>query len=491
MREQFEYIRQNEEVRRNLIDMKAELKGGKGQEELKELFEKDPEVLLDLLKDPDAKVRKNGALVLGKLGTESCREALWRAYREENQRFVRGAYLEALKGCDCSKYQKELKERREELLREEQTIETRKHQREELSALDSLIYACEKPVKHEFTGITRDSDVVLITHRDYREATARQITAGHVVFLRSGLKVLGADLEELLSIRTFQELLFCMDVEDLQKDTIVQQLATSNLKQLLKEYHQEGGPFFFRIECKSRMEPEERIRFTKKLAADLEYQTGGMLVNSTTDYELELRLVETKTGGFYPLLKLYTLPDHRFRYRKNSVAASIKPVRAALFMELARPWLKEGARVLDPFCGVGTMLLERNYLAHGDTLYGVDQYGPAIGGARENARIAGVPAHFVNRDFLDFTHEYPFDEIVTNFPVKGGSITGHQLEFLYGKFFEKAERLLKPEGFILLYSHDRAFVKRQLREHKAMKLLKEWPMGGREESWLYAIRYEP
>lgn len=491
MREQFEYIKENQELRRNLIDMKAELKNGKGLEELKGLFERDPKTLLDLLQSQDAKVRKNAALVLGYLGTKSCREALWRAYEEEAQRFVRSAYLEALKGCDCSEYLEKLKRRKKELLREEQTLETRKHQQEELGALNALIYAYAKPKKHEFTGVSRASDVVLITHRDYREITARQITTGRITLLRSGLKVLGANLEELLSIRTFQELLFCIDVQELQKDAAAEQLAGSNLEGLLRELHGGDGTFLFRIECKSHMELEQRIRFTKKLAAELEYRTGGILVNSTTDYELELRLIETKDGGFYPFLKLYTLPDQRFRYRKNSIAASIRPVQAALFMELARPWLKEGARVLDPFCGVGTMLLERNYLSHGDTLYGVDQYGQAIAGARENAKIAGVPAHFVNRDFLDFTHEYLFDEIVTNFPIKGGSLTGHQLEFLYGKFFEKAETLLKPQGFVLLYSHDRAFVKRQLREHKAMKLLKEWPMGGREESWLYGIRYEP
>lgn len=491
MREQFEYIKQNQELRQNLIAMKAELRETKGQEELKELFEKEPEVLLGLLNDTDAKVRKNAAFLLGSLGTESCRESLWKAYHKETQRFVRGAYLEALKGCDCLKYLNQLKLRREELLREEQTEENRKHQMEELGALNALIYEYEKPGKHEFTGLLRPSDVVLITHRDYREVTARQITKGRKVLLRAGVKVLGADLEELSSIRTIQEYLFCLNAEEIKRETVAQQLAGSDLMSLLRELHQGDGPFFFRIECKSRMDSGQRITFTKKLAAELEHRTGGALVNSTTDYELELRLVETKAGGFYPLLKLYTLPDHRFRYRKNSVAASIRPVRAALFMELARPWLREGAQVLDPFCGVGTMLLERNYLAHGDTLYGVDQYGPAIAGARENAEIAGVPAHFVNRNFLDFTHEYPFDEIVTNFPVKGGNLTGHQLEFLYGKFFEKAAELLRPEGFVLLYSHDRAFVKKQLREHKAMKLLKEWPMGGREESWLYAIRYEP
>ena len=42
---------------------------------------------------------------------------------------------------------------------------------------------------------------------------------------------------------------------------------------------------------------------------------------------------------------------------------------------------------------------------------------------------------------------------------------------------------------MLLYSHDPVFVRRQMREHKGMELLKEWPMGGKEESRLFAIRY--
>lgn len=202
-----------------------------------------------------------------------------------------------------------------------------------------------------------------------------------------------------------------------------------------------------------------------------------------------MRLIETKEGGFYPLLKLYTLPEKRFSYRKNHVAASIRPVQAALMMELARPYLKEEARVLDPFCGVGTMLLERNYLLHADTLYGVDLYGEAIQGARENAQIAKVPIHFIHRDFFTFTHEYPFDEIVTNLPVKGKNCTGHELDFLYRKFFDQAETLLKPGGRLFLYSHDKSFVKKQLREHKSMKLLKEWQMNDREDSWFYGIQY--
>lgn len=492
MREQFEAVRQGREIRRSLISMKEELKTPKKRQELMELFREEPEILLSLFQEEDPKIRKNAALVLGNLGTEACREAVWEAYQREEKRFVKSAYPEALQGCDCSGILRQLQERKRELLKEEQTPETQKHQQEELLALNALLAKYERSKAHLFTGDSRPCDVVLITHRDYREVTREQIVTGETVLLRSGVKVLGGSLEELLKIRTFRELLFCLDIQgELERDRLAEQLAASNLLELLEELHEGSGPFRFRIDCKSPMTLEQRSSFTKRLAARLEVLTGGRLVNSTSDYEAELRLLETKTGSFYGFLKLYTLPDRRFVYRKNHVAASIRPELAALCMELASPWLKENARVLDPFCGTGTMLIERNYRVHADTLYGVDVYGPAVAGARENAETARMPVHFINRDFRDFTHEYFFDEIVTNFPTKGKNMNGHDLEVLYEKFFQRAERLLCPGGFMLLYTHDRNFVRRQMKEHPGMKLLHEWPMGGREESWLCGLRYEP
>mgnify|MGYP002245200123 CR=1 FL=1 len=62
----------------------------------------------------------------------------------------------------------------------------------------------------------------------------------------------------------------------------------------------------------------------------------------------------------HQFLKLYTIPMQRFSYRKNVVAASIHPSLAAMLVSLAKPYLKENAQILDPFCGVGTMLIERD-----------------------------------------------------------------------------------------------------------------------------------
>jgi len=52
----------------------------------------------------------------------------------------------------------------------------------------------------------------------------------------------------------------------------------------------------------------------------------------------------------------------RFDYRKGSVAASIHPSAAAMLLMLAKPYLRKNAQLLDPCCGVGTMLVERHRL---------------------------------------------------------------------------------------------------------------------------------
>ena len=72
------------------------------------------------------------------------------------------------------------------------------------------------------------------------------------------------------------------------------------------------------------------------------------LANSTTDYEIEIRLIEAKDGSFVPFLKLYSMKMKRFAYRKNAIAMSIHPATAAMLMYLAKPYLKENAQILDP-----------------------------------------------------------------------------------------------------------------------------------------------
>ena len=54
----------------------------------------------------------------------------------------------------------------------------------------------------------------------------------------------------------------------------------------------------------------------------------------------------------------------------------------------------------------------------------------------------------------------------------------------------EGEELLAEGGRIDSFTpSDKNFDKKQLREHKSMKLLKEWLIHDREESWFFAIEY--
>lgn len=124
----------------------------------------------------------------------------------------------------------------------------------------------------------------------------------------------------------------------------------------------------------------------------------------------------------------------------------------ALILELSREWLTKGAQVLDPFCGVGTMLVERTKILPADPLYGVDVYGEAIEKGRENAELAGIPIHFINRDILDFTHDYLFDEIISDMPGTGRSKDKGQILDLYERFLKKVPQFFeKPWNLRTVY----------------------------------------
>ena len=74
-------------------------------------------------------------------------------------------------------------------------------------------------------------------------------------------------------------------------------------------------------------------------------------------------------------------------------------------------------------------------------------------------------ANYIHRDFMDFKHEYLFNEIITNMPVRGMK-TKQEMDEFYGAFFEKAKTHLTRDGVIIMYTNEIGFVKKQLRLHK-------------------------
>lgn len=482
----YEAIKNGEDVRQNLSKFRQCMK----EEAVPE--QADTSVFIGLLSAEDPKERKNAALVLGDLGAQEALKPLYEAYEKEEKKFVKSSYLSAIGKLDAGGLIEELKHIYRELGECSPKEEDKKHVNTQLKELDRILAKYGERKKHTFTGYDRENVVILTTGKDFYDVTARQVVCGKTKPHPLGVLVATRDLKPLLSIRTYRELLFVVPHKrEIGTDAkeAGEILADCGLLPLLLECHDSGAPFFFRIEVRSTMSPDEKTAFVKKVAAVIEEKTDRQLINSATDYEVELRLIQTRSGRFFPCVKLQTIPMKRFAYRKMSIAASIHPAQAALIMQLVKPYLKEDAQIMDPFCGVGTMLIERNKLVPAREMYGIDLFGEAIAKARENTQNAGDRIWYINRDFFDFTHDYKFDEIITDMPPRGKK-TKEEQDAFYARFFAKAKEHLEREAVLILYSNEIGFIKKQLRLDGSYKLLQEYCMRKKDGYYVFVIGYK-
>lgn len=489
IREQYECLKQGQDLRKNLIELKQELKEEAVRKEFLAILQGDYSLLAGMLEESDPKVRKNAALVLGKLGQDENVPLLYQAYEKEQKLFVKSDYLKALSELDCSACMGGLKKRLAQLEAYRPAVEEEKHIREELSALRKLVDKDTAHRKHQFQGYKDAWEVILTTGKKYQQITAAQIREGKVTTLKSGVRVYTNRIKSVLRIPTYRELLFPLNVKRIPGEPreAAKALAHSDLLKLLQKAHGEEDVFYFRLSLHSPRALDQRSAFVKKCSFVLEQETGGKLKNSASDYELEIRLMENREGEFLPLVKLFTFGEERFPYRKHTVASSIKPEQAALIARLAKSYMAEQAQVLDPFCGVGTLLIERDQVCPAKVMYGVDIFGEAIAKAKENTELAGKEVYYINRDFFEFTHKYLFDEIITDMPERGKKSRA-ELDELYAAFFDRAGQLLEEQGVIIVYCNEKNYIKKQLRLHKEFTLLREFSMDEKENYFLFIIR---
>ena len=483
---------ENKNVRTNLSNLRQMIKDTEKKAALYAQVEKQEALFLSFLKSEDAKTRKNAALLFGDLAYQNAIEALYAAYISEMTLFVKASYLQAMAELEVSEKLAELKVKLTQLLELEVEPENKKHMDEEIRALRKIIIQAEGIRRHipELSG--KKVKVILFTNRTQRETIRRTIDCGEASVHPLGVLVETEKLDTLMQLRTYRELVFPLEIEGYLSDDPVEaakKLWDSGILSLLDNLHKEKGEYYFRIECKSAMDLEKRSAFTRKLAAELEGVSQGQLINSTSDYEVELRLIANKEGLFFPCVRLLTIKNPRFAYRKNAIAASIHPSTAALIMELAKDYLKEDAQIMDPFCGVGTMLIERNKKVPAREMYGTDIFGEAIAFARENTELAQMRVNYIHRDFMDFKHDYLFNEIVTNMPLRGQK-SKQEMDTFYGAFFEKAKTHLTKDAVIIMYTNEIGFVKKQLRLHKEYSLLQETCLQPKNDFYLLIMGYK-
>ena len=484
-----ERLNHNIEIRQTLSQIRKEMKDSEKKELLLSWIQDGSLDLTPFLTKEDAITRKNTALLIGDSSLSSYLDVLFEAYEKEETLFVRESYLTAMKSMDASAYLPQLKERLCVLSGNEMSIENQKHLQKELRALTELILTLEKPSIHKFHAGDQTFHCIFRTNPLYPEATEKQMK-GKTSSSRLGVRVSTNHLDTLRNIRTYHEILFqipgmvsCGPTPESAAKTI----ADSSLISLLENTHDGACPFYFRLGVKNKMSLEQRSIFAKKIASSIEKYTNRKLINSTSHYEFEIRMIEGKSGSYHLLVKFYTFDDHRFNYRREYIPTSIKPVNAALLVELAKDYMIPDAQVLDPFCGVGTMLIERQKVVKGNTSYGIDHSPEAIEKAIINTNLADQIIHYINKDCFTFTHEYAFDEIFTEMPYATGQKNEADIYDTYKNFFPMARHVLTPEGTIIMYTRNREYVKR-LCPKQNFQIIKEYKITEKPETWLMILR---
>ncbi len=478
------------------------LKKEKPKGMLKRTIGNSKEKLAALLLHSDPKVRKNVCGVIGELGDPEYLEALYNAYDSEDKLFVRYSYVLAIGNCgsfvDADRLQKKL----HDLLLKEKTcqhnedsiITNNKHVNEEKLALTRAIDKLSPNVRHKFTGFENPVPMLLTVMNYQYQHTLRELDEKLIEgrLVDDGIIIHEKDLDEVYTCRTFYELLFPLEeCKDLQFDykVIADAIINANVVDFLNQCHDDSNsPFWYRVEFKTMDYNRDRSEFVKNLSRELDEISSGNLKNSPSSYEVELRIVE-KNNLCSVYVKLYSFKDNRFDYRKNDIATSINPVTAAIVTKSIEKWLAPSAKVIDPFCGTGTMLIERAKLQEIESLTGVDIFRTAISAAEINSKLANVKMKLIAEDILEYTPTDPFDEMITNMPFDNKSSTHNKYAELYSEFVNKIPSLVKSGGMAFVYTIEKQLFREVLIENSDLELLQEIKIeSGRLTPHVFVLR---
>lgn len=425
------------------------------------------------------KLRRNAARLIGAFSrSEGDAELITNRLRTEETRFVRPSLLLALGSIGGEKAEAALSAYSPAPPADESE---RKHYEEEVEALKLARAACMKHEKHEFAGLGREYEIELASPDRLTSQLEKELDELDIESFderRASLKVKTHDYVGLFRARCFSEALFT--VGTLEKLTLTAEAAAKAfaafVPEFMKNTHTGEPPYRYRIELRSDKKAEGDTTAFKKALRDA-LDDGGLLINSPSDYEIELR-IEDSPGGARLYLKLFTVRDERFSYRKQSIPASMNPATAAAVLRFAEDYLTVNARVIDPCCGSGTLLIERGLLSPCDSLTGVDIVHKAIDAARMNADSAALKygirqAKFICNDILRFEVKRPYDELICNLPF-GNRVGDHSsCEKLYKGLLDKLPKLLRSGGTAILYTMEFTLLKKLIRERSYLELVSQ------------------
>ncbi len=210
-----------------------------------------------------------------------------------------------------------------------------------------------------------------------------------------------------------------------------------------------GARLKFRVITRMTGDHEfRRAEFQRALERGISERTdhSWRLVDGEADVEFWATLLDDE------LILALRLSDESMRQRDYKVAhipGSLRESVAAALGLLSRP--QPDDVVLDPFCGAGTVLIERAHLGRYQMLLGGDTDRDALAAARTNIgpRYKPIELHPWDAAAIPLT-DGSVSPIVTNLPwgLKHGSHAENRR--LYPRLLREFARLLRPDGVAVM-----------------------------------------
>ena len=150
---------------------------------------------------------------------------------------------------------------------------------------------------------------------------------------------------------------------------------------------------------------------------------------------------------------------------------STKPVVAEVLVRLAK--IQPDDRVVDPFCGTGTLLAAAGSTGHPLTISGSDIDPRAIAMARTNLAGGKLSAHLtvISAEHLEHA-DGSIDRVIANLPFGKlvGSHTGNTR--LYPAALREIARVLQPSGRAALLTDDKRLFEAAVAGTKSLKIVR-------------------
>ncbi len=385
----------------------------------------------------DKKARKLSCMLIGICAPNECAQKLFNVLETEKIRFVKPSIILALGNSDNpEKYLKNYVIEPGEI----------KHVEAESAAIKKAL-AKTLPKPTDVKVIL--PKMVIVTSRKL-SALISELNDKKVAYDRVGYNGLNIKTAELKKIRCYDEALYHIGtIQELRKAAYV-----------LDSFGCTG--LVYRIEA-GKLPIAQRIDTIKKISR-------GMAAHGYTDnpssYSFEIRPM--------PDNKLFAIfkDKSRFTYRVETIPASINPVTAASVMQICKPYMKPNADVLDPFCGSGTMLIERGIIKPVKSLVGVDISDAAIDAAHSNCKASDQQISLIRSDFMNYTIS-KFDEIISNMPVRN-RVSDYESDIrLYNLFVKRLGIMLKQNGIAFLYTQEKKLLRHEIERNDLLRIIKE------------------